>query len=1173
MTGRPAIPADTLARQARACDPEASAWVGANAGSGKTFVLTQRVVRLLLDGADPGRVLCLTFTKAAAAEMANRVFATLAAWTQLEDKELESRLYALEGRPVSKRKLRSARQLFARALETPGGLKIQTVHAFCEALLHQFPLEANVAGHFDVLDDRGKAELLAEAQDSVLNWYKEAMNEKYATDKLDTNILKIIMRRASDPMFLSAVSELVSRREELAIWLRSYPSEPEAVAALARTFGLESDDDADSIASRISESDTFSSAYVSRILPVLDTGKVTDQKLALRLKTARNAEVGEARMTAWLDVFFTRAGEPRADSRVVTNAVLTDIPDIKDRFRAEIDRLLDLRDKYRAAVTVEATAAIVRLSRAVIARYETRKAALGRLDFDDLVIRTADLLSRSEAARWVQYKMDRGIDHVLVDEGQDTSPWQWRVITGLVDEFFSGEGARDGRRTIFAVGDEKQSIYSFQGAAPRYFADMRKQFMAEAAAAGHVFHDERLYLSFRSTPDVLGAVDTVFADPDNHKGLTHPPEPTIHEAIRINDPGYVEIWPLIHIEPKDEPDDWRLPLDHGGPAEPAYRLAERIADTIAGWIESGERLEGTGKRIAPGDILVLVRKRGPFVEAFNRALKTRRIPAAGSDRLVVGDHVAVMDLVSLARVALLPGDDLALAELLKSPIVGLDEDALFDLAAYRPPSQTLYETLRERSVEQPFDAVYGIVADAIARADLMPPYEFFTDLLGRGGGRARFRARLGAEVDEILDEFLALTLTYEQSVPPSLEGFLAWLAAAPAEIKRQQEADAREVRVMTVHGAKGLEAPVVFLVDPCSAPFHRSHAPAIMMRDVTVDGRTVAAPVWTPGSDAATDWNRNAVSAHADSQADEYRRLLYVAMTRAGDRLIVCGYRGKREPGEDVWYRRVRAALEPGLEPILDVDGEAVAWRWRKTERTPRPAVDDMPSTSEFVERPDWLDLPAAAPEHPRRVIPSRFTDANIPTDDAGAGDLLGAAFAPGDSGARRGVLIHLLLELLPDIDEDDRPSAAAVILEKKAPSLAPGERARLAAEALGVLDHPDFRSVFSKDSRAEVAIAGRVSVDGKELDVSGQVDRLVVTDTELLIVDFKSDRKVPNHADTVPPAYLAQLALYRAVLCELYPDHIIRSALLWTSAPKLMEFPTDTLDHALRYNLTPPHA
>ncbi len=1182
---RPTIPADTIERQARAVDPGASAFVSANAGSGKTFVLTRRVVRLLLAGTDPGRILCLTFTKAAAAEMATRVFEVLGGWTRLSDADLASELRAIEGAAPDARRLAEARRLFARALETPGGLKIQTIHAFCEALLHAFPLEANVAGHFAVVDDRGKAEMLAAAQAAVIE-----------TAAADTEgplgaALRTISAIASDVSFLSAIDTMVASRDDLGRWIREAGDLEAAIRGLAASFGLSGEETEEALAAEIAASHAFDVDYLNALIPALEEGKSTDLELAERFRTALAATNAGARADLWRTVFFTADGKkPRSGARWATKAVKGSFPDLMDRFDREVGRLEELLEKLKAFSTVTATAALLRLADEVIALYTAAKSADGLLDFDDLVARTADLLTQSDASAWVHFKLDLGLDHVLVDEAQDTSPRQWQVITTLVEEFFAGETARPQTRTLFAVGDEKQSIYSFQGAAPHLFAAMDRRFALRAREANLAFHDERLTLSFRSTPDVLAAVDRVFASEDARRGLSLDEGPTVHEAWRRSDPGVVEIWPLV-TEPKEEAAaDWREPLDHEGPNAPARKLADRIADTVATWIATGERLEGTGRPIRPEDILVLVRKRGPFVDALDRALKARGLPTAGSDRLVLTEHIAVMDLMALARVALLPEDDLSLASVLKSPLVGLSEEALFALAHGRTGS--LHAALVARKVDPAFAIANDVVAEALARADFLRPYEFFARLLGPDGGRRRFRARLGAEVDDILDEFLGLALTFEQGATPSLEGFLHWLGSVPTEVKRALDTDARAIRTMTVHGAKGLEAPIVFLVDGCAKPVSTSHDPTILKRPVSEIPDAAPALVWKQKAERATAWQADALQAARKDAEAEYHRLLYVALTRARDRLIVAAYKAPyavKEDGtlaragadtapEGTWYDLVSRALLADATPLRTPgsapDAYPAAWRWQVSSGPAREPAEVATLAGEPPALPAWLDTPAPPPETPLRVSPSAavslFGEDQEPERFPKV-DALEAALAGRTSAAlERGRLAHRLLELLPGVEANRRAAAAQRLLHAAPSTLPPHETAALLAEVLAVLDHPDFGAVFRPEGRAEIAVAGTLpDRSGRPVAVSGQIDRLIVTDTNVLIVDYKTNRPVPHTPEAIPDAYVAQLALYRALIAPLYPDRPVRAALLWTFGPALDEIPADRLDaHASRLNL-----
>ena len=916
MSADRSLPADLVLRQARASDPVGSAWVSANAGSGKTFLLAQRVIRLLLSGADPGRILCLTFTKAAAAEMAKRVFQILAGWVTLPDKDLAAEIKKTEGRSPNRDQVIAARRLFARALETPGGLKIQTIHSFCERVLHQFPFEANVAGHFQVMEADAANALMTSARAAVLT--KAAADPNGALGRA----YALLIKTASDKELFDTINAFVSERAALRRWFEVSGSQERAVDQLRAHFDLDASETAAAITGQIPFPDAFNQGYATRIMPLLAGGAKTDQGVAERLRAALAAPE-PAMADTYMEIFFRiDKGSrlvPRALSRFATKALKGQIPDLEDRVAAEIDRLSALQQRLYAVKTVETTAAMICIADAVISTYEGEKAARGLLDFDDLIGRTATLLERSEAAPWVHYKLDYGLDHILVDEAQDTSPQQWRVILSLAEEFFAGASARPGTRTIFSVGDEKQSIYSFQGAEPRWFADMRRTFSRRTRDAQLAWHDVTLPLSFRSTPQVLAAVDMVFDDPMIARGVSESGiEP--HQAIRDDEDGLVEIWPLVEPDDSALPDDWTVPLDRVQANSPPVRLADKIASHIAAMIRAGETVTKDRRPITPGDVLILVRKRTAFVSAMNRALKEAGLPVAGADRIDLLDHIAVLDLLAVADIALLPEDDLTLAAVLKCPLITLDEDALFALAHGRPGS--LWSALESHAkTDQRFAAALGIVSEWRRRADFMPPFEFFARILGPDGGRQAFHRHFGVEADDVLDEFLDRALAFERSeAVPSLQGFLAWLRGGLADIKREVDPERDEVRVMTVHGAKGLEAPIVFLVDTGSAPVHASHRPKMLSLSENGGVADGGPLIWARGATATHEQERAMEGALARID-DEYRRLLYVGMTRARDRLYLCGHRSKRQLPETCWYGLIERILVPAARPLVDADG------------------------------------------------------------------------------------------------------------------------------------------------------------------------------------------------------------------------------------------------------------
>lgn len=1155
------VPELTRKRQDLASRPRASAWVSANAGSGKTFVLSRRVVRLLLDGTDPSRILALTFTKAAAAEMANRVFGNLGAWVTMPDETLAAELRDIEGRKPDAARLAMARRLFARALETPGGLKIQTIHGFCEALLHQFPLEANVAGHFSVLDDRVAAELMAEARGTVLH-----RAESEPASHLGQALASVISLM-SDGGAQKALEELIQSRDAFRRWTVDAGSLDDAIEELAGLLGVDGSDRLDEFDARFRTGCPFDRNTCLSYAEALKTGAKTDQARAEALVEAARQKDPETFRAAWLPVFLTSKLDPRKS--LATKKVAENFPEMMEALTAEQSRLLSLLEERRNIATFEGTSSLLRLADAVIRHYERAKTARGFLDFEDLVVKTATLLQKSDAAQWVQYKLDQGLDHILVDEAQDTSPRQWDVVTSLASEFFVGAGAHERTRTLFAVGDEKQSIYSFQGAVPAYFDAMRRAFSKQADAAEQEFHSVNLQLSFRSTPDVLGAVDRVFQEESAHRGLSQEVSAPVHEAIR-RDPGIVDLWPLEVEADIEEPEDWRLPVDHVGSGSPMLKVARRIAAQIAGWMR-----EGTAD---PGEVMILVRKRGPFVEALNRELKELNVPAAGSDRLVLTDHIAVQDLAALGRFMLLPEDDLSLAAVLKCPLFGLTDENLFEIAretAAKIRPGTLWQMLVRRSESSPqWHDVRTRLEDWRARADFVPPYEFYSRLLGSDGGRKAFRARLGVEVDDVLDEFLALTIAYEQAGTPGLEGFLAWMAAAPTEIKRELTNTKGMVRIMTVHGSKGLEAKIVVLVDPGAAPVSAIHDPSFLPHERLANELLPPALIWLPPKASRTPWHDEAVETLREAQAEEYRRLLYVALTRAEDRLIVCGWEPKRGAHEECWYSLVERALKPEARELSDPSGNTVAWRWQKSASD--SALDISEETSVLDKQPEdrpaslpgWLTETVSPLPKKKRLQPSKAfeemeeKDGVVPVP---AANRLLAGTEPASWPLERGRLVHRLLELLPGVPVDERISAAERFLKQALKPQFFGNMEKLLKEVVAIVQGEAFAPLFEGDAQAEVPLVGTIrAADGTEVEVSGQIDRLLVEDKRVVIVDYKTNLYPPSTTDAVPLEYRAQLSVYRELLRQIFPGRDVRAYLLWTSGPSLMEIPGDILDRTL---------
>ena len=1130
------VPEAVRGLQNTAADPEASAWVSANAGSGKTHVLAQRVIRLLLTGVDPAKILCITFTKAAAANMAMRVFNTLRAWTTLEDSGLDASIVASGAKPDPDARAR-ARRLFALALETPGGLKVQTIHAFCTALLHQFPFEAGVAARFSVLDEAAERQLLDQTSLKVL--LEGASEPGSALGRA----LEMAIAAAADQTFREVVNEAIGQRDALEAWINAAGSVPAAIDALAHALGINPADTMESVQAEFFAGTHIPLAAWPDLALKLAAGQKSDQGQAERFNRVQH-ESGAERLDTYLTIFCTATLDPRKN--LVTAEINKNHPELVAQLKAEQERVCRLLNKQRAVSCRDRTSALVTVADAVIKRYRAEKDRRGLLDYDDLIEKALTLLDNVDAA-WVHYKLDLGIDHVLIDEAQDTSPQQWEIVRRLVAEFIAGEGARTSKRTLFAVGDHKQSIFSFQGAAPRKFSEMQNYFESAFKKASLGWHSIELHASFRSGPVILQAVDAVFKRPQAYQGLTADPVETVHEPLPNAPADAVEIWDLIGPQQKLEVEPWDAPFDLSSEQSPQVRLARKIARHVALWGKRGARA---------GDVLILVRQRGPLFGAIIRALKDEMIEVAGADRLMLTDHIAVMDLIALADALLLPDDDLALATVLKSPLFGLDENELFTLAAERGRLSLRQSLLGKAGENEKFARAVTQIERLTEAARNQTPFAFYAGLLGAGGGRKRILARLGAEANDALDEFLNLALTYESRATPSLQGFVAWLRAAQAEVKRDMEMARDEVRVMTVHGAKGLEAPIVILADTTTRPAGY-HPPRLLKLPA---GGVPGSPdhlVWATARKNDTPLLADARARAQRAAEDEYRRLLYVGMTRAARRLVVCGAEGIQKRPDGCWYDLVRDALAPDSVEFDTEDGDGKVLRYRSV----MPAVEDRQAAAEEPRRrlPDWLTR-EVLPEVPAliSVAPSGWRD----TDDTGRA--IATNVADRVKALMRGRMLHRLMQSLPDLAAERREEAARRHLARSK-DFSDSERAEMLAQVLKVIGDPRFAPLFAPGSRAEVPIVGRIAGGNAGLlHVSGQVDRLAVTDKEVLIADYKTDRPAPRRLEDVPPEYRRQLAHYRAVLGLIYPGRVIRAALVWTDLAELMEIPAALLDAEL---------
>lgn len=1108
---------DATRAQVDAARPDASTWLGANAGSGKTRVLTDRVARLLLNGVQPQHILCLTYTKAAASEMQNRLFKRLGAWAMLDNEALRKAMadLGIEG-TLGSEQLRKARTLFALAIETPGGLKIQTIHSFCASLLRRFPLEAEVCPQFTEIEDRAADLLRADILDEM-------------AEGPDAPLVAAIAHFYTGEDFGRLTRTIVGMRDVF----QAQRSRGEILALLGQPPTL---DQAEIEATVFQGNED---ALIKDIIPHLLEKGGNDGKAGQRLQEIDTFDL--TALPTLEGVFLTKSGKAPFTAKIgsfPTKSTQAVIGAAMDSLNALMQRVEDARDARLSLMAADKAAALHRFAHAFLSRYEAAKQARGWLDFDDLILKARGLLRDEAVAAWVLYRIDGGIDHILVDEAQDTSPRQWDVIESLTDEFYSGSGARtDVERTLFVVGDKKQSIYSFQGADPLEFDRKSALFGDKIKAAGQVFQHRSLAYSFRSSSAILRLVDTAF-DPDRRPSFG---KETNHLAFKSALPGRVDLWPVVEKTDTEEDRDWTDPLDRRSAQHHTVILAEQIAAKIKDLTdpENPTYIPDDGKEqgalikrpVRPGDFLILVQRRSALFSEIIRACKAAGLPIAGADRLKVGAELAVKDLAALLSFLATPDDSLSLATALKSPLFGWTEQDLFALA-HRRTERHLWQALRD--LDEIHSDTLSILKDLRAQVDFLRPYDLIERVLTRHDGRKKLLSRLGPEAEDGINAMLTQALSYERNEVPSLTGFIEWMQTDDLEIKRQIDSASNQIRVMTVHGSKGLEAPIVILPDTGK-------------RDVVIKDEIIKlgdAPVWKPSSDELPSRLRDTVDAMKEAQHAERLRLLYVAMTRAEKWLIVAAA-GDLSKDNSAWYQ----ISEEAMGHINAVEVETSGIRryqegdWDALPLQEEPVVASKLPNLETVFASSVTDMPIA-------------TEILSPSDLGGVKALTGELGEDSEVAKSYGTLVHNLLEVLPRLEEPTRSETARAMTAQGDEDAA----RRAIDEAAKVISAPALVHVFFGETLTEVPITAMVN--GTRLH--GIIDRLIIEDQVIDLIDYKTNRHVPDTPDACPEGILRQMGAYAAMLAQLYPDHEIRTAILWTANATLMPLPSQLVTSAL---------
>ncbi|WP_294138516.1 double-strand break repair helicase AddA [Sphingomonas sp.] len=1113
--------------QAAASDPQAHVWLSASAGTGKTQVLAARVFRLLLGGTQPGAILCLTFTKAGAAEMAQRISNRLAAWVRMPGPQLAADLEALGERATPDLQAR-ARTLFAGVLDAPGGgLRIQTIHGFCQSLLAAFPVEAGLTPGFRPLEAREEAVL---ARETLATLLVEAERDGRGRPIETIGALSLRMGEGGAEGFLLACARSLAALEALPSgigpWLRRALDLPQGNIGEALASGC--DDIDESLVERLAAANM---AWATA------TGVGHAETLNRWLAAAPQDRA--LTLSDLAGVVLTGKNEPRKASKKLVDLE----PDYAELAGALGAHCLDLLSLTQRAAYADLLADALDVGRDYARAYAAAKRRSGAVDFDDLIGVTVRLLEQPGIGEWVRYKLDQGTEHVLIDEAQDTNLNQWRIVTALAGEFFVGRGVHaPSTRTLFTVGDFKQAIFGFQGTDPINFRWAEGHFATRAAEVegeadwpeaerGLPFQRLSLTHSFRSTRPILEFVDAAVAAA-GEPGLGAIGDVQEH-ASEVPGPGTVELWPPVVAGGSDEDEEaW---ID-----DTVREQAVRVARAVRGWIDGGLMLESKGRALRPEDVMILVKRRGDLASLIVARLYAEGVPVAGVDRLRLNAPLAVQDLLAAVRFVLQPEDDLSLGSLLVSPLIGWTQDELMHAAPRDHGSLWRHLTLTQT------DERLAPLRTMLLRADIATPYQFLEELLsGPLDGRRKLLRRLGAEARDPIEELLNAALSFETSSTPSLQRFLDWFDRGDVEIVRDPSAPLDAVRVMTAHGAKGLQAPLVILADATVDP---TAAPRALVRWAPEPGAQPI-PIFRPRAAERGGPLDEAIATIERRELEEHWRLFYVAATRAEERLVIGGALGPRAKGEpplSSWYAAAARALTDlgvAVEGVRTFTGKAV-----HAPVKPRPAT--RAAVAEGIALPDWAHRDAPTESRPSRPLaPSQLGEDEV--SDPPPGPAMRAA-------AERGRLIHALFERLPPVAPADRAASAERWLALAGGVADAAVRAEIAGSVLAILDDPRFADLFGPDALAEAPIAATLA---NGLVVSGTVDRLLIADDHVRVVDFKTGRRAPATMADIPRYHLDQMAAYAAALAMIIPGRRIEAALLYTGGPTLHPLDAATLE------------
>ncbi|OJX11185.1 MAG: double-strand break repair helicase AddA [Caedibacter sp. 37-49] len=1079
-----------------ALNPEMNVWVSASAGTGKTKILTDRILMLLLAGEDPQKILCLTFTKAAAAEMKGRLLQYTLEWATCSEASLHEKLTDFLGGIPSQDQKEKARSLFMSLIGVTPGVRITTIHSFCQSLLMQFPVEAGISPFFRILAEHESQKLLKNAVEETLTFSATFSSLKES--------ITLLTERCHVSTFTEIIEDLIGRPERLQKILRKRNE--------TNYYGLE---------------EIFGCHQAEKIEDSIKLFHELQKERALDLQNASSCLMeggktdiarGEA-MQAWMALkevptledfnsyashFLTIEGDIR--KTLVSVGVSQNYPSITEYLIKEAYLLWEVVQKQKSLFNMKMTKALYDLGAAILENYEYQKVAQHSLDYNDLIYKAKSLLTHHELAAWVLYKLDGGINHILVDEAQDTNEAQWEIIHALTEEFYAGESARSVSRTLFAVGDPKQSIYSFQGTSPAIFKQKNTFYHHRIQEAQKNFCTLSLEKSFRSTPVILEVVNALCSHEEIKTSINALDKEALHISHHEQKGGTVELWPLIEVDNKE--------------IKGREQLSICLAKKIKTWLDQKLYLEMQDRSVEASDILILLRERGSLMTTLISALKALGIPVAGPDRLTLLNEIVIQDLIALGEFLLLPEDDLNFACVLKSPLIALTEEDLFNLA-YNRQGETLWARFQQSTQYQTH---LDFLLELRNKVDYVGPFALYADLLNRLKGRKKFHARLGEECLDAIEEFLTLCLEYERTQCASLQGFLSWVKTIDIEIKRDFSKANSGVRVMTVHGAKGLQAPIVILAETTTKPIWRDK---FLWQE-----KPHPLLLWASSQEELPHHLKKVKETLQAEQLDEYWRLLYVAMTRAEEHLYIAGVKS-RTAATGSWYDILSKVLEP-ISQKIDFQEDFLKGQGLKlykpcqTEReaslNKEASIDQSYSLPAYLQRPPAYEELSNDPiSHliEESIFRKEYTDKELQKD-----------------------ILCKLLKHLPFCLPETYDTEAQKIFKQFYFSVPKILFEQCYKIAWNLLNHQKLNFLFIPTAYTDVPFAGYYQ--GKQ--VTGVFDRIVVLDQVAHVIIYKIEEDLLSQDKK-------EMVIYQSIAQNLFPGKIIRVFFLKVTTRDLIEF------------------